>query len=304
MPARTSSATRHGGSHRLGLALVGASTVAWSLAGFFTRLIPLDLWTLLVWRGIFGALGIAAFVVWMRGRASLADLRNLGWLGWLYVAVTAGGMVLFLAALRHTTVAHVSVIYATVPLFAAGLGWLFLRETPSGGALLASLAALVGVVVMVGLGREGTLFGDGLAVLTTLSMAGMMVIARRLPEGPAMAAAGLSALLSGVVCWPLGDPLALTGSNLVLLILFGLVNSALGLALFTWGARLLPPVESALLGALDAPLAPVWVWLAFAEAPSRSTVIGGLLVFAAVGLHIGHSAWTSEVTRAPEFAEP
>jgi hypothetical protein len=41
----------------IGLILVTASAIAWSTAGLFTRLIPLDSWIMLAWRGIFGALG-------------------------------------------------------------------------------------------------------------------------------------------------------------------------------------------------------------------------------------------------------
>jgi len=49
---------------------------------------------------------------------------------------------------------------------------------------------------------------------------------------------------------------------------------------------MLPAIETALIGALDAPLAPVWVWLCFAETPSVETLIGGTIVFAAVIAHI------------------
>jgi len=80
--------------------------------------------------------------------------------------------------------------------------------------------------------------------------------------------------------------LALTGNNLLLLALFGFINSAAGLALFTLGARLLPAMETALIGSLDAPLAPLWVWLAFSETPSGSAIIGGLIVFVAVGTYL------------------
>jgi drug/metabolite transporter (DMT)-like permease len=44
-------------------------------------------------------------------------------------------------------------------------------------------------------------------------------------------------------------------------------------------------VETALIGALDTPLAPLWVWLAFSETPGMNTIVGGLIVFVAV---IGH----------------
>ncbi|MCW6510322.1 DMT family transporter [Hyphomicrobiales bacterium BP6-180914] len=266
------------------------SAVAWSMAGFFTRLIHLDTWTMLVWRGLFGALGIAAVALTIEGRDACRDFLRLGRAGCLYAVLSAGGMVLFIASLRHTTVAHVAVIYATVPFFAAALGWIVLRDIPSRSAVVASIAALIGVIVMVGLGHDGGLSGDMLALGMTAGMAGMMVLARRFGDMPALAAAALSALLSGLVCWPFAQPLALNGADLFLLALFGLVNSATGLALFTLGARLLPPVETALIGALDAPLAPLWVWLAFAEVPSSGTILGGLIVFCAVAAHLGLAA--------------
>jgi drug/metabolite transporter (DMT)-like permease len=272
--------------YRLGLILVTGSAVAWSTAGFFTRLIPLDIWTILAWRGLFGALGLAVVIIALRRADTLRGMLRMGWPGWLFAAVSAVGMVLFITSLRHTTVAHVAVIYATVPFIAAALGWLVMRERPTAGAIVASLAALAGVAVMVGLGTEGGLFGDLLAFGMTLSMAVMMIIARRFRDIPVMPAACLSALISGLACWPLGEPLAVSAYDLLLLALFGIVNSALGLALFTLGARLLPAIETALIGALDAPLAPLWVWLAFGETPGGSTLIGGSIVFVAVAVHM------------------
>jgi drug/metabolite transporter (DMT)-like permease len=195
-------------------------------------------------------------------------------------------MIFFITSLRHTTVAHVAVIYATVPFVAAALGWLVMREQPTMRAVIASLAAFAGVALMVGLAVEGSLFGALLAFGMTLCVAGMMVIARRYQNISVMPAACLSALLSGLVCWPFGEPLAVSGYELFLLALFGLVNSALGLALFTLGARLLPAIETALIGALDAPLAPIWVWLVFGETPGIGTLAGGLIVFVAVAIHI------------------
>ena len=272
--------------YRLGLILVTASAVAWSTAGLFTRLIPLDSWTMLAWRGVFGALGmIAAILAFERGNV-WSGFRRMGWPGWLYAVLSALGMIFFITSLRHTTVAHVAIIYATVPFLAAALGWLVTQEKPSFSAIIASLAALTGVVVMVGFGAEGGLFGDLLAFGMTVSMALIMVIARRFHGISVMPAACLSALLSGLVCWPIGDPLAVSGHELLLLVLFGLVNSAVGLALFTLGARLLPAIETALIGSLDAPLAPLWVWLAFNETPSASTIMGGAIVFVAVAAHL------------------
>ena len=270
----------------LGLILVTASAVAWSTAGLFTRMIPLDSWTMLAWRGIFGALGIAAVILALKRREAWAEFRRMDWPSWLFVIVSALGMIFFITSLKHTTVAHVAVIYATVPFVAAALGWLVMGERPTASASLASLVALAGVAVMVGFSLEGGIFGDVLAFGMTLCVAVMMVIARRYRDTPVMPAACLSALLSGLVCWPLGEPLAVTGQELLMLALFGIVNSAVGLALFTLGAKMLPTIETALIGALDAPLAPLWVWLVFSETPGVTTMIGGAIVFVAVVAHL------------------
>jgi len=61
--------------HGLGILLTTASAIAYSTAGFFTRLIHLDVWTVLFWRGIFAGLFITCFIVWQNRRATLAGVR-------------------------------------------------------------------------------------------------------------------------------------------------------------------------------------------------------------------------------------
>jgi drug/metabolite transporter (DMT)-like permease len=195
-------------------------------------------------------------------------------------------MIFFLTALRHTTVAHVAVIYATVPFIAAAISWLAMRERPAAGAVVASLIALVGVGFMVSFGREGALSGDLLALGMTFSMAVAMVVARHFPNLPLLPAAALAALLSGLVSLPFGHPLSVSGHDVLLLMLFGLTTFAVGLPLFTLGARLLPAIDTALIGSLDAPLAPLWVWLVFKETPGANTLLGAAIVFIAVAIHL------------------
>ncbi len=272
--------------HRVGFAWITASALAWSTAGLFTRLIPSDSWTMLAWRGILGALGLAVVLTVMPQEGSWRALRKLGPLGWFFVLQSSAGMIFFLTALRATTVAHVAVIYATVPFIAAGLGWLVMRERPGAGAAASSLMALGGVAIMVGLGHDGHLSGDLLAFGMTFTMAVAMVIARHFPALPFLQASCMSALLSGLIAVPFGAPLSVSGHDVLMLTLFGITTFAIGLPLFTLGARRLPPIETALIGSLEAPLAPLWVWLAFKEAPSAGTLIGASIVFAAVGIHL------------------
>ncbi|MGD0493473.1 MAG: DMT family transporter [Steroidobacteraceae bacterium] len=272
--------------HRLGLLYVGCAAAAWSFGGLLTRLIRADSWTMITWRGLFGAAGLAAVMLVQRDRGALRSLAAMGWLGWLFVAQSAAGMIFYLAALRNTSVANVAVIYATAPFMTAALGWAMMRERPTTSALGASAAALAGVAVMVGFGARGGWAGDLLALGMTLSMAVATVVARFSKDLPIVPTACLSALLSAVLAWPLGAPAGVSGRDLGLIALFGILNFGIGVPLFAAGARLLPAIETALLGSVEAPLAPLWVGLAIGEMPGRSTFIGGSIVFAAVAVHL------------------
>lgn len=297
--------------YRLGLALVIGSSIAWSMAGFFTRLLPLDSMTMLAWRGIFGALGMVVLGLMLEGRGFWSlfrvFLRREGWPAWVFAVGTVGGMTCYISSLRATSVAHVAVIYASVPFVAAALGWLCIGERPSVSAIVASFAALIGIAVMVGFGSEGALAGDLLAFGMTVTMALSMVLTRRFPTIPFLAAATLATLISGCVTWPFGHPLDVTMAQFGGLAAFGVINSAVGFGLFTLGARFLPAVETALIGALDAPLSPLWVWIGFAEVPDLSTCVGGAIVFVAVGVYLIVGATTRpplEVGTAALTAEP
>lgn len=276
-------------SHRFGLLIVSLAAVAWSTTGLFTRVLNLDAPTMLAWRGLFGALGLLSYMA-IADRPALAGFRHLGRPGLAYALISGLGMICFITSLRYTSVAHNSVIYAAVPFIAAGLGWVAMREKPGMGASMASAAALVGVIIMVGWGHDGGLIGDILALLMTIGMGLMMVLARRFPAIPTLPAATLSALLSALAAFPFSHALSVPLADMPVLAAFGLVNSALGLTLFLVGSRHLPPIESALITSLDAPLAPLWVWLFFAETPSLATMVGGGIVLVAVLIHIARES--------------
>jgi drug/metabolite transporter (DMT)-like permease len=160
-----------------------------------------------------------------------------------------------------------------------------LRERPSGAAVVASLAALAGVVVMVGWGAEGSLGGDALALAMALAMGAMILIARRHPGIPALPATCVASALGALAVLPFAT-FGIGGADMALLMAFALVNQVLGFGAFAVGVRHLPPMQSALVTALDAPLAPLWVWLVFAETPSAATLLGGAIVMLAVLGHI------------------
>lgn len=288
MPSRAAGvARRDRDQHGLGIVLTGASALAYSTSGFFTRLIPLDTWTILFWRGIFAGLFIGVFTVWQHRRRTPAVVRAIGAPGLAAAGFSAVATILYINAFRRTSVADVMIITATIPFMTAALGWLWLRERETWATLMASVVAFTGAAAMVGGAvAQGHVIGDLLALGMALCMACMMLIVRRHRATPMLPAACLSAFLCSALVWPVARPAAAGPGNLWYLGLFGTTQFGLGLLLLTLGTRLVSATESALMGALETPLGPLWVWLAFREQPSLTTWIGGAIIMAAVSAHI------------------
>jgi drug/metabolite transporter (DMT)-like permease len=272
--------------HRLGLVMVTASAIFWSTGGFFTRLITLDLWTMLAWRGLFGGLFILLFMIWDAKAQKRRLFRPMGWPGIIVTMLNTGGMMAFIGSMRLTAVADVTVIYATLPFMTAPIVWLWFKERPSARTLLAGVLAMAGVAIMVGgaaRGSERSLAGCLLAFLMTMTMAVTTSITRRYQNVPMIQAAGLSCFVGSAICFTMAGPVgAIAPIDFVNLALFGLLNMALGLALYMVGAKYIPAAEAALLSILETPLAPLWVWIFFAEVPRNATLWGGAVVLAAV----------------------
>jgi drug/metabolite transporter (DMT)-like permease len=267
----------------LGTLLLAASAVAYSSAGFFTRLIEVDAWTLLFWRGLFAGTFLFVMVaVQQRGRVIRA-FRAIGLQGLLVAVACAVATMCFLNALRRTSVADVMVIDALSPFVTATIAWLLLRERASNKTLLASVVAAAGVAIMAGsVVRDGRLLGDLLAFAMVVLISLVLVLIRGMRGVNMTAAVCLSAFLCALLVSPFASPLSVNTAQLSLLALFGTSQFGLGMLLLALGTPLVSAARGALIGALQTPLGTLWVWLAFAERPAEATLVGGAVVLAAV----------------------
>ncbi len=271
--------------------LIILSMIAFSSAGFFTRLISVDVWTMLFWRGWFAGLMILCIIIVLERRSTWAAIRAIGRPGLAVAMCSTAATILYINAFRRTSVADVAVIFAAAPFVTAALGWLWLGLSEPRSTLAASVVALLGVTIMVGGAiTEGRLVGDLLAFGMTICMAIMMLILRQQQATPMLPAACLSALLCPLLVWPFSTPLTVGAPDMLNLFLFGTTQFGLGLALLTVGGRWVSATENALLNTLEAPLAVAWVWLCFAEVPSITSLVGGFVVVTAVVAHIWYSS--------------
>jgi drug/metabolite transporter (DMT)-like permease len=211
----------------------------------------------------------------------------MGWPGVGVMCLSSLSMITGIGALRYTTVADAMVIYATVPFVTAILAWALIGERTTRATVIASLVALVGVVVMLA-GSEwgGSMFGKLLAVFMMLGMAGFSIILRGHRDIPMLPAMAASAWLTSLVCIWFATPLSITTQDFMLCALFGVLQNAAGLVFYTLGTRRIPAAEATLLAALEVPFTPLWVWLLLNETPPTFTLIGGGIVLVALFTHI------------------
>ncbi|SFB63031.1 Permease of the drug/metabolite transporter (DMT) superfamily [Rhizobium sp. NFR07] len=274
--------------HSLGLLLVAAAAVAWSTGGFFFRLIDLDPWTTSFWRSLFAAALLAAYALFERrqlGGEGLgrAEIRR----GIVISAGIAVSMTSFLPALALTSVANVALIYATAPILTAALAFLWLDEPFDRITIACSLAVIAGGSLMLFSSESASSnLGDLLALVSTMSLA-LVALAIRAwrPRalGPFMCLANIGVAAIAFLAAP---SLWIDGRSTVLLVGFGFIQVTLSFTLFSLGARLLPARETALVNAVEGPLSPLWVWLAFGERPSFGTVMSGIVITAAVSTYL------------------
>jgi drug/metabolite transporter (DMT)-like permease len=251
------------------------------------RLIAVDHWTLLVWRGLLQALGLSVLVGCFHGRDTLACFRAVGLAGYSAAFLFALGTVLFVVALSYTSVANTLIIVASAPFFAALASRVFLGERIALRTWIAIVVALGGIVLLAfeSLGT-GTLWGDLAALGVAIAMGGNFTVlrhARAVNMIPAMALSGLIVALAAAPIAPAA--VVLNEAQLAFMLAMGLFVVPVSFALITLGPRYLPAAEVSLLMLLETVLGPLWVWLAIGEAPGPLGFLGGSVVVATLAAH-------------------
>ncbi|MGB7316762.1 MAG: EamA family transporter, partial [Planktotalea sp.] len=125
----------------------------------FTKAVSADAWSVIFWRGLSG---IVFSVIFLALRAKVRDeMRRFGWPALFAALIGASGTAAFIPAFKLTSVANVSLIWATAPFLAALLAWITIKERPSRLVIVCSVFALIGVAITVsGSFGSASLLGD------------------------------------------------------------------------------------------------------------------------------------------------
>ncbi|GGF78210.1 DMT family transporter [Rhizobium wenxiniae] len=276
-------------NHRRGLFLTIAGGIALSFDVPLVRLGGGELWQTLALRSLSTfALGVLIWALLSRLQPGNPVLRpgKAGLLAGLFYGFST---ITFLGAVFNTTTANVVFIVAFTPMFAALFGWVLLREQLSRSTWITMIAMILGVGIIVSGGLSGgELLGNMLALATTLLLAGAITIGRktRVDLGLVPLAATIIPAVFGLAMMQPGGLMSVPSPFWILL--DGLVMLPVAFWCLATGPKYLTGAEVGMCYLLETVLAPIWVWMIFAEEMEARTMLGGAILILSL---ISHALW-------------
>lgn len=276
-------------SHRHGVISVLVALPFVSLTGLFGKFLTFS--PLLIVQGrtvfAFGALLLALF--FLRKKIFFSDLREWLWLA-LSGSILGVHWIAFFQAIQVSTVAIGLLSFASYPLFTTLLEPLFFREPLRGRNVFAALIVICGLALMATSSSDdsntiisgsvfhgilwGLMAGFGFAVLTLLNRGHVRKHSALLIT---CWQNGFAALV--ILPWSLSESWILSGKELGLLFLLGVVCTVGGHTLLINGLRhVRAQVASLLIAGLEPVFAILFALFLLGEVPSLQTLLGGVLI--------------------------
>lgn len=282
--------------HRKGLLITAIGGLVLTIDIPVLRLGDGDVWSVLLIRS--GGMAAMAFLAWLVYRLVTGRWLSLlpGRISWIIALLYGISAITFITAVFNTSTANVVFILAFNTMFAAVLSWIFLGERPAPQTLLAMAAMIVGVTIIVWNGIAlGNTFGDLMALLSSLIMSCAITISRAVRRDMGFAPL-IANLLPAAVALMMVSGGGFSIANPGWIVFNGLFVMPVAFWCLATGPKYISAPEVAMFFLLETILAPIWVWIIFAETPSRATLVGGSIMIVAL---VGHSLWQLSRGRRP-----
>ncbi len=246
----------------------------------FVRLIEAQPMVVAYWRGMTSGVMILVGLLVVQGTAGFGAVLRTGWPGVIYITLigfTAPGFVL---AITNTSVANVVFIFASMPVFAAIFGRVFLGEGISRRMVLTMMGVFAGLgIIAYGSGESAIASwkGDLYALAVAASYAAALTAVRRVRAVSMIPAIPIAYIGAALVIWPFVSPGEPVAMQWPLLLGHG-AFIAVATCFLTLGPRYVSSTEVSLLILLESVLAPILVWAVVGEDPGRWALVGGAVV--------------------------
>ena len=260
----------------LGLLLISA--LLWSSGGLLIKSVEWSAPAISAARSLIAAATIA---LWYRGALRFT------WSRWQLgaAAAYAGTTLLFVLANKLTTAANAILLQYTAPVFIALASPWVLGERIRRSDWVMIAVTLGGMTLFFrdSLSPEG-LLGNVVAIASGVTFAALAICMRKQKDGSPVESIVLGNLLGAAIALPfVRGPVPDVESWLMLA---GLGVFQLGVAYILYSAAMkhATAIDAGLVPMIEPILNPIWVILFFGERPGPNALLGGAVVFGAVGL--------------------
>jgi drug/metabolite transporter (DMT)-like permease len=276
--------TMKNAAHTRAVGLMAAAALCWSLGGLLIKSVAWPPLAVAGGRGFIAAAFLAVFAPRFRFTWSAAQIGGAV----AYAATT----ILFVTATKLTTAANAILLQYTAPVWIALFGAWFLGERATRADWLTI------AIVFCGMGlffcddlRLAGLAGNLIALASGVAFAAMTLLLRKQKDTSAEESIFLGNLLAGVV----GLPFMFSAQTFpsvrgwIALALLGVVQLGVSYLLYARAIRHITALEAVLIPVIEPILNPIWVLLALGERPGPLSLLGGVIVLAAVTARTVHS---------------
>jgi len=276
--------TMKNAAHTRAVGLMAAAALCWSLGGLLIKSVAWPPLAVAGGRGFIAAAFLAVFAPRFRFTWSAAQIGGAV----AYAATT----ILFVTATKLTTAANAILLQYTAPVWIALFGAWFLGERATRADWLTI------AIVFCGMGlffcddlRLAGLAGNLIALASGVAFASMTLLLRKQKDTSAEESIFLGNLLAGVV----GLPFMFSAQTFpsvrgwIALALLGVVQLGVSYLLYARAIRHITALEAVLIPVIEPILNPIWVLLALGERPGPLSLLGGVVVLAAVTARTVHS---------------
>lgn len=266
------------------------AALLWSLGGIFIKLVP---WSPLAITGSRGL--IAAFVMYAYMRAK--HIKPAVSRESVKIAVALAGVcATFVAANKLTTAANAIVIQYCAPVYVLLYVALVQKKKLRPLDIVVVPVTILGVALcFLGQIGKGRLTGDLVAVVSGVFFAAMFIFSENVSEQTRVNGLLQGQLLNAVIGLPvlfITRP-AFTAQAVLVVLALGLLQVGLAYVFYAVALQNAPILTCSLLGVLEPLLNPLWVYLFAGEDPGAWSLVGGIVVVAAITLWYVSDAKTS-----------
>ena len=262
--------------HQKGLLYVLTAALLWSSGGLFIKLISFNAMQLSFFRCLIAAITFALIF-----RKQVLIINKLSFINSIFYAII---LISFVIATKTTTAANAIFLQATAPIYVLIFEPLISKTRYERINIITVGICIVGMVLFfIGKLEPGHLEGNLVALLSGITFAAFFLGMKKNDQQYQQSSIFWGNIIVAIVCIPfLVSVETVTASDLIMVSFLGVFQIAIAYAFFASGLKRVLAVEASIISMIEPVLNPVWVLIGYAEVPSLTAIIGGLIILSAI----------------------